>query len=139
MSYDQSNIDKLSRERLEAMAAKNDIGGNHIKAQIALEKLDKKEDDESSERRHQETMKGDKIARWMAAAGVLVAVIALWRSETALSRSERSPSPEERSHLSQPGNPADHRRDIAGPQPPTKATSKQVATTSLLAIFNSMI
>jgi hypothetical protein len=56
MSYDQANLDKMSRASLESMAALNDIGGNHEKAKIALRKMDQKEAEIAADRRHGEEM-----------------------------------------------------------------------------------
>jgi dienelactone hydrolase len=125
MGHDQSNIDKMSRERLEAMLASPDNGGNHIKAKIALGKLDKKDADDVAERRHRETMKGDKVARRWAAAGLVVAVVALFRPEIGILRSETEPSPEETLHSSPSYSLSDHRRDIAREQESSSVVSRQ--------------
>ena len=56
MSGDQSNYDKMPRSHLEALAAKNDIGGVHKKAQRALDKMDRADDAKSADDRHGEEM-----------------------------------------------------------------------------------
>ncbi len=66
MSYDQANLDKLPRAQLESLAALYDIGGNHKKARIALDKLDQKEAEASEDRRHGEEMTAAAVSNLLA-------------------------------------------------------------------------
>ena len=77
MSGDQENYDKMHRKHLEALAAKNDIGGVHKKAQRALHKMDRAEDAKSADERHGEEMLAAAVANRRANQALLVGLGAL--------------------------------------------------------------
>ena len=84
MGPPQSYFDGKSREELEHLAAtrrREDIGK---KAQIALDKLNAREGDQSAERRHRESIAVDRSARNIGWAAFGVAVVALGVSVFAL-------------------------------------------------------